>query len=189
VALREAALPLQPRLQRVRAAAVRLQRVVAALLSLFRSGVDLQREAHWNSASWWPACRWKGLEVQVEPGEPVQADADLLTAALLNLLDNAARHGARQVRISTPRAQCLRVQDDGPGVTPTQLQALRDALAQERPERPVGLGLVLAQLVARAHGGGMHLPGDCAGFVVELDLGPRPASAAVLPSNDDTRLP
>jgi signal transduction histidine kinase len=188
VALREAALPLQPRLQRVRAAAVRLQRVVAALLSLFRSGVDLQREPL-ELGQLVARMPVEGLQVQVEPGEPVQADADLLTAALLNLLDNAARHGARQVRISTPRAQCLRVQDDGPGVTPTQLQALRDALAQERPERPVGLGLVLAQLVARAHGGGMHLPGDCAGFVVELDLGPRPASAAVLPSNDDTRLP
>ncbi|HRD99512.1 MAG TPA: sensor histidine kinase, partial [Rubrivivax sp.] len=96
---------------------------------------------------------------------------------------------ARQVCISTPRAQCLRVQDDGPGVTPPQLQALRDALAQERPERPVGLGLVLAQLVTRAHGGGLFLPGDGAGFVVELDLGPRPAPAAVLPSDDDSRRP
>lgn len=188
VALREAALPLQPRLQRVRAAAVRLQRVVAALLSLFRSGVDLQREPL-ELGQLVARMPVEGLQVQVEPGEPVQADADLLTAALLNLLDNAARHGARQVRISTPRAQSLRVQDDGPGVTPAQLQALRDALAQERPERPVGLGLVLAQLVARAHGGALHLPGDCAGFVVELDLGPRPESPAVLPSKDDTRLP
>jgi signal transduction histidine kinase len=188
MALREAALPLQPRLQRVRAAAVRLQRVVTALLSLFRSGVDLQREPL-ELGELVARMPVEGLQVQVEPGEPVQADADLLTAALLNLLDNAARHGARQVRISTPRAQCLRVQDDGPGVPPTQLQALRDALAQERPERPVGLGLVLAQLVARAHGGGLHLPGDCAGFVVELDLGPRLEPAAVLPSDEDNRLP
>ncbi len=188
VALREAALPLQPRLQRVRAAAVRLQRVVTALLSLFRSGVDLQREPL-ELGELVARMPVEGLQVQVEPGEPVRADADLLTAALLNLLDNAARHGARQVRISTPRAQCLRVQDDGPGVPPTQLQALRDALAQERPERPVGLGLVLAQLVARAHGGGLHLPGDCAGFVVELDLGLRLEPAAVLPSDEDSRLP
>lgn len=170
VALREAPLPLQSRLQRVRAAAVRLQGVVSALLSLFRSGVDLQRESLELGplVSRLPV---RGLDVQVLPGPPVQADADLLTAALLNLLDNAARHGARQVRIDSPRVQCVRVHDDGPGVAPLQLQALREALAQDRPERPVGLGLVLAQLVARAHGGTLQLPEATAGFVVELDLG------------------
>src|SRR5690606_37583347 len=45
VALREAPEALQPRLQRVRAAAGRLQRVVAALLALFRSGVEVRPEA------------------------------------------------------------------------------------------------------------------------------------------------
>jgi hypothetical protein len=33
------------------------------------------------------------------------------------------------------------------------------------------VGLVLAQLVARAHGGTLQLPEATAGFVVELDLG------------------
>ena len=68
----------------------------------------------------------------------------------------------------------MRVQDDGPGVTPAQRAALRAALAQDRPERPVGLGLVLAQLVARAHGGTLQLPEAPGGFVVELDLGAVP---------------
>ena len=173
VALREAAPPLQLRLQRVRTAAVRLQRVVAALLSLFRSGVDLQREPL-GLASLVARMPVDGLSVQVQAHHPLQADADLLTAALLNLLDNAARHGAQHVTITTPRAQCVRVQDDGPGVTPAQRAALRAALAQDRPERPVGLGLVLAQLVARAHGGTLQLPEAPGGFVVELDLGAVP---------------
>lgn len=181
VALREAPAALQPRLLRVRAAAVRLQRVVAALLSLFRSGVDLQREPL-EIGPLVARMPVDGLQVQVQAGAPLQADADLLTAALLNLLDNAARHGARQVCISMPRAQCLRVQDDGPGVTPALRQALREALAQDQPERPVGLGLVLAQLVARAHGGALRLPEADSGFVVELDLGPQHATDAVLPS-------
>ena len=173
VALREAAPALQPRLQRVRTAAVRLQRVVAALLSLFRSGVDLQREPL-GLASLVARMPVDGLSVQVQAHHPLQADADLLTAALLNLLDNAARHGAHHVSITTPRTQCVRVQDDGPGVTPAQRAALRAALAQDRPERPVGLGLVLAQLVARAHGGTLQLPEAPGGFVVELDLGAVP---------------
>lgn len=185
VALREATPPLQPRLLRVRSAAVRLQRVVAALLSLFRSGVDLQREPL-GLASLVARMPVDGLNVQVQASEPLLADADLLTAALLNLLDNAARHGAKQVRISTPRPQCVRVQDDGPGATPAQLAALREALAQDRPERPVGLGLVLAQLVARAHGGALRLPQAGAGFVVELELG---EVGAVLPSAAEPRTP
>ncbi len=171
VALREAPPPLQARLQRVRSAAVRLQHVVSALLSLFRSGIDPRRE----SLELGPLVARmpiEGLEVRVLPAMPVRADAELLTAAMLNLLDNAARHGAAQVQIDTPRAQCVRVRDDGPGVTPMQLQELREALAQERPPRPVGLGLVLAQLVARAHGGDLRLPAATSGFVVELDLGP-----------------
>ena len=188
VALREALPPLQPRLQRVRSAAVRLQRVVAALLSLFRSGVDLQREPL-GLASLVARMPVDGLNVQVQAHEPLQADADLLTAALLNLLDNAVRHGARHVNITTPRPQCVRVQDDGPGVTATQRAALREALAQDKPERPVGLGLVLAQLVARAHGGALRLPEEASGFVVELDLGDVPEPASVLPSADEPRTP
>ena len=43
VALREAPLALQPRLQRVREASGRLQRVLAALLTLFRSDLALHR--------------------------------------------------------------------------------------------------------------------------------------------------
>ena len=42
MALLEAPPALQPRLQRVRAASNRLQRVVAALLTMFRSGVEVE---------------------------------------------------------------------------------------------------------------------------------------------------
>jgi len=35
----------------------------------------------------------------------------------------------------------------------------------------MGLGLMLADLVARAHGGRLHLPAVAQGFAVELELG------------------
>ena len=60
VALREAPPALQPRLQRVRAAAGRLQRVVAALLALFRSGVEVQRQAARPASRCWRGCRSTG---------------------------------------------------------------------------------------------------------------------------------
>lgn len=170
VALREAPPALQPRLQRVRAAADRLQRVVVVLLALFRSGVELRREtvALEPLLSRLPV---EGLEVQVPPEACVEADPDLLAAALLNLLDNALRHGAQRVQLSLPAPQQLLLHDDGPGVSEAHRQALEAALAHDDPEGPTGLGLVLARWVAEAHGGRLRLPPSAHGFAVVLELG------------------
>lgn len=178
VALRESPPALQPRLQKVRDAATRLQGVVAALLGLFRSGATLQR-----SAVDLPALLARlpvpALQVEVQVAgagvAPLEADADLLAAALLNLLDNALRHGARRVQVqqlATPSgAPLIRLQDDGPGVTAARRAELREALAAQRYES-LGLGLMLADRVARAHGGALGLPDCASGFTVELLLGP-----------------
>lgn len=176
VALREADPALQPRLLRVRGAAARLQRVVAALLALFRSGVDLRRDAVDLSALM-ARVAVPGLDVKVVQGRhaALHADADLLSAALLNLLDNAVRHGARQVQLGVPAPQCLRVADDGPGVPAERRATLREALARrdDGVADGTGLGLRLVVLVAQAHGGQVQLPEPepDEGFVVELTLG------------------
>lgn len=168
VALREAPTALQPRLQRVRDAADRLQRVVSALLGLFRAEAEPQRRRVDLAAlvEHLPTSR---LVVRVEPGE-VEADADLLAAALLNLLDNAQRHGATQVRLSQPVPGTVRVHDDGPGIGQEEREALKQALAAQVYDHLPGLGLVLADAVARAHGGALALPEVHNGFAVELHL-------------------
>ena len=96
--------PHRPRLQRVRTAAERLQRVVVALLAMFRSGAEVQRSEIDVGAL---AARLpiEGLVMEARGTTPLNADADLLTAAVLNLLDNAQRHGARSVTFSTPAAE------------------------------------------------------------------------------------
>ena len=169
VALREAPPELQARLQRVRSAASRLQRVVAALLALFRSGVEVRR-----SVIDLPALLMRlpvdGLTVSTEPTHAVVGDVDLLSAALLNLLDNAVRHGATSLHITTPAPGLLRLQDNGPGVDEAQRLALQATVAGASLETHTGLGLVLASLVARAHGGHLNLPPAERGFVVELQL-------------------
>lgn len=176
VALREAPATLQPRLQRVREAAHRLQRVVVALLGLFRSSEDPKLQTV-DLAALCARLQVEGLQLQVDTGLMLRADPDLLSAALLNLLDNALRHGAQQVRISLPAPQTVRVADDGPGCTPERREALRQGLQAQRQgssERvdPAsgGLGLLLADLVARAHGGALDLPEVEQGFAVELRL-------------------
>ncbi len=169
VALRESPPELQPRLQRARAAAGRLQRVVVALLALFRSGAELQRQTV-DLALLMARLPVDGLRVEVQGHPALIADADLLSAALLNLLDNALRHGASSVTLSTPRHGVLRVQDDGPGIEPARRRALQAAIDAEDYEGHTGLGLMLADLVARAHGGGLTLPEAQRGFVAELRL-------------------
>ncbi len=169
VALREAPPALQPRLQRVREAATRLQRVVVGLLTLFRSGLELQR-VPLNLHTLVERLAPEGLAVRVQATQAVSGDADLLTAALLNLLDNAQRHGAREVLLSTPAPELLRLQDDGEGADAARRQGWQQALDSQDYQGRTGLGLMLADLVARAHGGRLRLPETATGFAVELQL-------------------
>ncbi|HSW24392.1 MAG TPA: HAMP domain-containing sensor histidine kinase [Burkholderiaceae bacterium] len=173
VGLRESPAELRPRLQRVREAAGRLQRVVAALLTLFRSDAEPVRE----TVDLDELLRQFPLErllVDLQSTRPLQADPDLLAAALANLLDNAQRHGASRVTVSTPAADTLRLDDDGPGVSAERRLALQAALDTQTYDGVPGLGLTLADLVARAHGGRLKLvePAHGRGFAVELALAP-----------------
>lgn len=175
VALRECPDALRPRLQRARDAGLRLQRVVTALLGLFRSGEEPQREQIEIDAlvSRLPV---EGVQVQVAPDARVHADTDLLSAALLDLLDNARRHGARAVTIDVPLGQTLRLRDDGPGVAEARRIELQTAIDAQAYDGVTGLGLTLADRVARAHGGELRLPPAQQGFTVEMALGPPAAN-------------
>ena len=169
VALRECPPELTARLQQIRAASNRLQSVVASLLSLFRSGSQLQL-APVDLQDWLPRLVPKGLNLQIAPAQPLTADVDLLSAALLNVFDNAVRAGARQVSITQLSPHVLRVHDDGSGVSAERRLALIQAVQSQRYEGVTGLGLMLADIVARAHGGRLELPVVSSGFAVEFHL-------------------
>jgi signal transduction histidine kinase len=62
--------------------------------------------------------------------------------------------------------------DDGRGAELSRLALLRAALETQNYEGQTGLGLMLADLVARAHGGRLVLPDTPSGFAVELVLSP-----------------
>ncbi len=169
VALRECPPEMTARLQQIRLASASLQRVVASLLSLFRSGVQLQR-APIDIKSWMERLAPRGLNVHIATSGVLHADEDLLAAALLNVFDNALRCGAKNIVVTAPNAHTLRLTDDGEGTTAEHRRALEQALHTERYEGVTGLGLMLADIVARAHGGGVDLPEVVAGFAVEMRL-------------------
>lgn len=171
VAMLESPAPLRERLNGVRGAAARLQGVVAALLGLFRSGLEIRR-VEVDVGAMLARLSAPGVDVQVAPNEPVMADADLLAAALVNLLDNARRHGAHKVTVES-RAGVLRIRDDGPGVDAHRRAALNCALERQEYDGVTGLGLMMADRVARAHGGRLRLPESAEGFEAELTLASR----------------
>lgn len=171
VAIKE--LPGQPRLERVRQASQRLQSLVLALLRLFRTEPQLQRTAI-DARALLTGLPLGGLRLEDGPPCPLQGDAELLTAALLNLIDNAQRHGAKSLRLSQAAGQTLCLHDDGTGLPDPQRQALVQRLAAghgaEDGGGESGLGLRLALRVAQAHGGTLTLPDTPSGFAVELHL-------------------
>lgn len=184
VALREAPPELRPRLARVREGSARLARVVAALLAMFRSGP----EPRWQDIGLRAVLDrlpHEGLAIEVRGDDRLRADADLLVAGLLNLVDNAVRHGARRLTLAVTREagsiQRLHLQDDGPGVSAARRAELDEALRNQDYEGRMGLGLMLTDLVARAHGGALTLPETGAGFALDLRLGPGPVD----PSDDE----
>jgi len=103
------------------------------------------------------------IEAAAPPRMPVREAA--LVRALQNLIGNAGRHGDK-VRFGLKvgsRAVTFTIEDDGPGVPPEQYgEVMRpftrlDTARNQDKGGGVGLGLAIAQDVARSHGGALEL--------------------------------
>lgn len=178
VALREAPSELQPRLRQTREAAARLRSVVSALISLFRAGGEMS----WQRVDLTELVRRlpvRGVHVSVDAPQPVVCDPDLLSAALMNLLDNAARHQASSVDIRvTQRTDGVLIElaDNGQGMSAERLSQVQSALSTGAKDGVLGLGLTLTDLVMRTHGGSVQVISGSAqgrGTVVRLSLPPK----------------
>jgi two-component system sensor histidine kinase MtrB len=115
---------------------------------------------------------------------PVRADKEQLARAVVNLLENADRHGGGLVAVRAQRDgddAVVHVDDAGPGVPEADRLRIfeRFVRAGSRGSLPgTGLGLSLVAETVRAHGGGVHVedvPGGGARFVVRLPLDGSPS--------------
>jgi CheY-like chemotaxis protein len=115
----------------------------------------------------------------------VRADAIRVLQMIGNLLDNAAKAGARIVRMhasADASGGTLEVKDDGEGIPSELLPRLFDAFFQgprQEPARPrggLGLGLTLVNRLALLHGGALAAQSEGAGkgstFTLRLPLAP-----------------
>jgi two-component system, OmpR family, sensor histidine kinase KdpD len=91
---------------------------------------------------------------------PVSADAVLLDTVLVNLAENAAKHGAAMIRIGARAAGdrvTLAIEDDGTGIPPDALPHIFDKFYRHKagtdPVAGAGLGLSICRGLVEAMGG------------------------------------
>jgi two-component system heavy metal sensor histidine kinase CusS len=183
-------------LEVIRDSAEGMGQVVEALLLLAREGEGslgrravLLRTAELFEALervYAPVFDEKGVRLEIGRGmSAVRGDETLLLRALSNLLDNAIRHTPRggSVRLEEtvePESVCVRVSDSGPGVAEGDRERIFWRLVRlDGAIEPggAGLGLPIARMIARVHGGGLDvesspLSGAC--FALRL---PRPLTS------------
>jgi signal transduction histidine kinase len=115
-------------------------------------------------------------ELQLEPHlEPVQADADLLHRAILNLVLNAQdampRGGALTLRTRNEDGKVMiEVADTGEGLTPDECAQIFTPYYTSK-QHGTGLGLAIVQSVISDHGGRIRVqsePGRGTTFIIEL---------------------
>jgi signal transduction histidine kinase len=130
-----------------------------------------------------PALEETGMQIESEIPDEVQAvfDDDALSRILQNLMDNAEKysreHEDRRLGVSVQEEQGLArvtISDGGPGVVRQKHQQIFKPFkrnADEDGPAGLGLGLALAQSLARQQGGDLRIqdsPFGGASFVLEL---------------------
>jgi two-component system OmpR family sensor kinase len=131
------------------------------------------------------------LSLTIRPAT-IWADRDRLSEVLLNLVDNASRHGRGTISLSAgpgPDGVRFVVEDEGPGLSPEAVRHLFERFYRGDPSRAnrgggAGLGLSIVESLVLAHEGRIaadNAPGGGARFTLDWPSSPpnsRPASPA-----------
>lgn len=160
--------------------AERLGRIVDDLLTYSRaeagqhplrlSDTDLGEVASDAARSLRLLAAQKGVEVSADVADelPMKADADLLYRLVMNLVENAIKHGrpgdrVRVEAVSDRGEYLLRVTDSGPGIPADARSRIFEPFYRGSQARAAGgaagagLGLPIARWIAEAHGGTLEL--------------------------------
>ncbi|MBI2376218.1 MAG: HAMP domain-containing protein [Deltaproteobacteria bacterium] len=151
-------------LENIHEDAIRMNGIVQQLLLLARvessSPVSLRMDARQIAEGIAERFRRRGHDVTLSGLSEelaVDADPELIEAALGNLLENAIRHGTGEVALSARREGsgiAFAVRNQGPPVPDESLSRFFERFfTTERARGGTGLGLAIVKAVAEAHGG------------------------------------
>jgi signal transduction histidine kinase len=128
-----------------------------------------------------PAAQLKQVAVHLKPRPPLpncETDASRVEQILVNLLTNAIKHAPEgssvKLTIAAVKARVeYRVEDEGPGVPPSDVERIFDIYVTKAGEEAqgLGLGLPLSRRLARLLGGELHAvahPGKGGCFILEV---------------------
>ncbi|MCC2658527.1 MAG: uncharacterized protein K0Q76_3635 [Panacagrimonas sp.] len=183
----------RPLIEALRQSTDRAARLSNQLLSLARAEpdgrggrpmrrFDLYALAQDTGSEWAPRVLARGQDMHFSAtpeDRPVwiTGDEDLLREAIGNLLDNAIKYGREggriHLRVASHPVVAVEVQDDGPGIPEDQRPQMLERFVRGGRGEGSGLGLPIAQNIARLHGGELFLlqaPG-AEGLLARLELG------------------
>ena len=167
-------------LGQARSGAERLARLAQQLLSLASAdpasnpeveqrACDLSDIVRDRADSWLRSTLQRGVEVEFDLDvAPIRGNPMLLGELATNLVDNASRYGAKNVRIATRhwgRSSLLEVTDDGPGIPPEERGRIFERFYRIDNESTEGsgLGLAIVREIAQRHGASVEIserPGE-----------------------------
>jgi signal transduction histidine kinase len=159
--------------------------------------IDLNRIVHDMGELYDAAAEERRVRLSVWEDSPVwtRGDRDLLASAVASLIDNAIKYSGPGSRVElTARSEaervCIVVQDDGPGVPPSELPRLTERfyrVDRARGQPGNGLGLAIVSAIATLHGGELQLVNTKPGLRASI-LVPR-ATASQVESPLDSSAP
>jgi two-component system OmpR family sensor kinase len=125
-----------------------------------------------------PLAEANGRKIQVDAPDALRLTADLprLEQALGNLVANALDHGAGSIRLRAASGDGtveLHVLDEGPGFPAGFLPHAFERFSRADEARSgggAGLGLAIADVIARAHGGSVQVDNHAGGVDVWLSI-------------------
>jgi signal transduction histidine kinase len=118
------------------------------------------------------------FDCRIAPGMTLSADREDMLELLGNLLDNACKwcRGHIRITVDSEAGPYLRVEDDGPGCTPEQLETLTErGVRIDESIAGHGLGLAIACDIVTSYAGRMHFARseELGGLSVDVQLPPR----------------
>jgi two-component system sensor histidine kinase KdpD len=161
-----------------------ITRIEAGVFTVHRTPTSVQELVREALSAMEPTLSSHRVDSIVAPGLVVSVDPLLIGQVLINLLDNASRHSPDDGVITIEASRTnehveLSVADEGPGIVPSQREAIFERFAQLDKGGRAGLGLTIAKTFVEAHDETIRYedaPSHGARFVITLPLVAEPTT-------------